>query len=175
MHIDKLNDTLTTWITALQEYDFDSLVAKPDPENWSLGQVFLHLINETNYYIGQIEYCLAHNENASGLMAENAVLIFANNEFPNERIKNDSQSSQNVPQPTNKTGLLEQMLHLKSQLNLLWNKIIAASSLGKTRHPGLGYFNAREWFQFAELHLRHHLRQRKRIEQAIKYVSKNNS
>jgi len=82
MHTVKLNETLNTWITALQHYDFDTLVAKPDFENWSLGQVFLHLINETNYYIEQIEYCLTHNENCSEQMVENALIIFANNEFP---------------------------------------------------------------------------------------------
>jgi hypothetical protein len=164
MHLTKLNETLNIWITALQNYDFDALVAKPDPETWSLGQVFLHLISETNYYIEQIEYCLIHHENASGQMTENGLLMFANNEFPDERIKNDAPSAQNIPQPTSKSDLLEQMLSLKTQLNLLWDKIMDIKPLGKTRHPGLGYFNAQEWVQFAEMHLRHHLRQRKRIE-----------
>lgn len=166
MHLTKLNETLNIWITALQNYDFDTLVAKPDPETWSLGQVFLHLISETNYYIEQIEYCLTHHENASEQMTENGLLMFANNEFPDERIKNDAPSNQNVPQPTSKSDLLEQMLSLKTQLNLLWVKVMDIKPLGKTKHPGLGYFNAQEWLQFAEMHLRHHFRQRKRIENA---------
>ncbi|WP_026897475.1 DinB family protein [Daejeonella oryzae] len=174
MNVDKLNETLDIWITALKQYDFDTLVAKPDSENWSLGQVFRHLINETSYYIGQIEYCLTHHENSLEQMEENAGLIFANNEFPNERIKNDSPSSQNVKQPVKKTELLEEMHFLKTQLNQQWKKINENVSSGKTRHPGLGYFNAREWFQFSELHLRHHLRQRKRIEISIKYLPQNN-
>ena len=28
--------------------------------------------------------------------------------------------------------------------------------IGKTKHPGLNYFTAKEWLQFAEMHLRHH-------------------
>ncbi len=175
MQVVKLNETLDSWITALQDYDLVTLVKRPAPENWSLGQVYLHLITETSFYIGQIEYCLAHNENYPEQMAEDAAIIFDNNEFPDERIKNDAPSSQNVPQPTNKQDLLEQMLGVKTHLNYLWDKMIDHKFAGKTRHPGLGYFNAQEWFQFAELHLRHHLRQKKRIEDAIQYVSKDNS
>ena len=44
--------------------------------------------------------------------------------------------------------------------------IINENSLqGKTQHPGLGYFNATEWLQFATMHLRHHFKQKKRIEE----------
>ncbi len=172
MHIDNLNNTFTIWITALQDYDFDTLLAKPDSENWSLGQVFMHLINETNFYIEQIDYCLFHRENFSEQMVENAARIFANNEFPDERIRNTEQSSQTIPNPKSKSDLFEQMLHIKNSLNLQWNTINNNISTGKTQHPGLGYFNAQEWFHFAELHLRHHLRQKQRIEQAIQYVSK---
>lgn len=39
---------------------------------------------------------------------------------------------------------------------------------GKTKHPGLDYFSAIEWLQFAEMHLRHHLRQKKRIDHFLK-------
>ena len=39
---------------------------------------------------------------------------------------------------------------------------------GKTKHPGLGYFSAEEWLQFAEMHFRHHLRQKKRIDEFLK-------
>jgi len=35
---------------------------------------------------------------------------------------------------------------------------------GKTKHPGLNYFSADEWFRFAEMHFRHHERQKKRID-----------
>jgi hypothetical protein len=39
---------------------------------------------------------------------------------------------------------------------------------GKTKHPGLGYFSAKEWLQFANMHFRHHLRQKKRIDVFLK-------
>jgi hypothetical protein len=39
---------------------------------------------------------------------------------------------------------------------------------GKTKHPGLNYFTAKEWLQFAGMHLRHHLKQKKRIDDFLK-------
>jgi hypothetical protein len=43
-------------------------------------------------------------------------------------------------------------------------KITESPFGGKTKHPGLGYFSAHEWLQFADMHFRHHLRQKKRID-----------
>jgi len=49
-------------------------------------------------------------------------------------------------------------------MNALAALIPASDFKGKTKHPGLLYFNAGEWLQFATIHLRHHLRQKKRID-----------
>ena len=39
---------------------------------------------------------------------------------------------------------------------------------GKAKHPGLNYLNASEWLQFADMHMRHHLRQKKRIDDFLR-------
>jgi len=41
---------------------------------------------------------------------------------------------------------------------------------GKSKHPGLGYFSAEEWLQFAEMHFRHHLTQKKLIDNYLKQM-----
>jgi hypothetical protein len=48
--------------------------------------------------------------------------------------------------------------------------LILHPSTGKSRHPGLGYFNAGEWLRFIEMHMRHHLRQKERIDAFLKTV-----
>ncbi|MBI5370832.1 MAG: DinB family protein [Sphingobacteriales bacterium] len=167
MHTSNFNDTIDTWISALQHYSFDVLLISPGTGSWSLGQVFMHLLRDSNYYAGQIEYCLTHPENPEGQMNEFAKTLFANNAFPDEKIKGDPASSGEMEMPASKADLIIQLNRLKAQLNYLNNKIAGSTSSGKTRHPGLGYFNAREWLQFADMHLRHHLRQKKRIEEAL--------
>jgi len=45
-------------------------------------------------------------------------------------------------------------------------KIDTAKTNGKTNHPGMGYLNAREWFELIELHFNYHekdIKQAKRL------------
>ncbi|MDB5279911.1 MAG: DinB family protein [Ferruginibacter sp.] len=53
-------------------------------------------------------------------------------------------------------------------MNDLAARIAASKFKGKTKHPGLDYFSATEWLQFVDIHFRHHLRQKKRIDDFLK-------
>ncbi len=37
----------------------------------------------------------------------------------------------------------------------------------KVKHDGFGWLNAREWFDFAVMHVQHHLRQKSELEQKL--------
>jgi len=64
--------------------------------------------------------------------------------------------------------LKSSLLNVKAEMNRAAILISKSSFKGKTKHPGLHYFSATEWLQFAEMHFRHHLRQKKRIEDFLK-------
>ncbi|MGY0039102.1 hypothetical protein [Pedobacter sp. NJ-S-72] len=53
------------------------------------------------------------------------------------------------------------------QLNIVYSQLHLADPALKTRHPRLGYLNAEQWFRFTEIHLKHHLKQLKRIEKSF--------
>lgn len=167
MTITELENTVDIWIDALQKYDLAVLQTQPDQDSWSLGQVYLHILDDTSFYIEQAERCLCHRENQSEKMTDFAALLFSNNGFPDEKIEGDPLASRSIPQPTDKADLSEQMEQLKTRLTSLWKKVSEISDFGKTKHPGLDYFNAKEWLEFAEIHMRHHLRQKHRLEVAL--------
>jgi hypothetical protein len=167
MLIDQFHETIDDWISSLDRYSLAELLFKPGPESWSIGQVYMHLLNETRYYIMQMEECLTTDEHAGETMKEAGVTMFTNNAFPDARIKGEPGSIAKIQQPSGLVQLKQEMVELKKDMNQIWEKILRQQTNGKTRHPGLGYFNSKEWFQFAEMHLRHHLRQRSRIEKAI--------
>jgi hypothetical protein len=164
MLIDNFNNTIEIWITALNDYEVEQLLIKPEVSSWTIGQVYTHLIEETNWYIGEIKICLSNDENASGQMKQGAKAIFDNNEFPNEKIMGDPSTAAEMKQPESKEELQQTLKEIKFHMNMLWNEILSTKYNGKTRHPGNGYFNARQWFQHTEMHLRHHLRQKQRID-----------
>ena len=164
MLIENFNKTIDTWIAALEQYNIEKLRTKPGADSWSIGQVYMHLIEETNYYMTQMEACLQSDENAAEEMTEKAKVMFSSNDFPDEIIKGDPLIAHNVPQPASKLQLEEKMQLLKDAMNRIGNRIISSPNIGKAKHPGLASFNAREWCQYADMHLRHHLRQKRRID-----------
>jgi hypothetical protein len=61
--IEKFNDTIDLWIKALDNYTFTQLYTKPSAKEWSIGQVYVHLIEDADYYISQIKI-VSTNDNA---------------------------------------------------------------------------------------------------------------
>ena len=143
------------------------MCAKPSPSSWSLGQLYIHLTEDTNYYIEQIKICVNNNDNANEEAFPFAKKMFLNNGFPDEVIEGAPANSL-IPQPGSTEELVNGLMALKYEMNNTAILISNSSFKGKTKHPGLNYFNAAEWLQFAEMHFRHHLMQKKRIDDFLK-------
>ncbi len=171
MLIDDLNQIIGTWTSELEKYNFAQLCAKPTPESWSLGQVYMHLMYDTTFYVYQINTCLSTNDYASEEASEAAKEMFLRNEFPDEVIEG-APDNIHIPQPESAAYLKAGLIKLKNELNVLAKFISTTSFKGKTKHPGLGYFGASEWLQLADMHFRHHLRQKKRIDDFLKNAAK---
>ncbi|MBP9926551.1 MAG: DinB family protein [Cyclobacteriaceae bacterium] len=161
--IEAFNRTIDHWITQIPNYSLKELQTKSDPQSWSLGQVYRHLIEETIWYNEQIVLSLTDTKNRNEEMTDQAKAMFAANEFPDVRIIGDPLISDKVPQPESVEQLIHDMEKLKADTVALWQKI-RADTEGKSKHPGLGYFTALEWFQYMEMHMRHHLRQKAKLD-----------
>ena len=166
MGIENFNQTIDSWIDSLHHYSIDDLTMKPSPTSWSMGQLYKHLISETLYYISRIEICIASNRNSGKEMTNEGKVMLHNNSFPDERLQGGP-ANENIPQPSSRDGLIEEFLNLRRAMNDAAISMERTTSKGKARHPGLGYFNAADWLQFADMHMRHHLRQKARIDEFL--------
>ena len=170
----RFHQTLDKWIDELHHYSYDQLCLQPGPARWSLGQVYAHLIEETDFYFQQSRMCLNHNVNASGKMSSEAESWFKNNSYPNQKLQGPPDLP--VPhQPESKEQLQQELRSVKIAADLLAKELSLNTGNGKTKHPGHDYFSAGEWFQFAEMHLRHHFRQKEEIDNFIKETKQNTS
>lgn len=167
MLIDDFNHIVDSWINGLERYHFTQLYIKPSPDGWSLGQLYRHLIDDTNFYMDQIRICISTNDHADEDASPAAKNMFSNNEFPDERIEG-APSNSSIPQPASKEQLSVSLEKIKNEMNRLATLMAASKYKGKTKHPGLNYLNAHEWLQFAEMHFRHHLTQKKRLDEFLK-------
>ena len=99
-------------------------------------------------------------------MHPDARAMFERNGFPDTLIEGPATNTY-IPQPHSKAELAQQLTAIKMTVDALFRDFDPAVSTGKTRHPGLHFFSPLEWLQFSEMHMRHHLRQKKRIDEAL--------
>ena len=158
--------SLDSWIKALDNYSLAQLCTKPSPNDWSMGQLYRHLIADTNFYIQQIRACIFTNDYQQEEASTFARAIFSANAFPDTAIEG-SPLNAHIKQPQNKEQVVAELSRIKDEVRLLRPLFLKTTHTGKTKHPGLGYFTATEWLQFAEMHFRHHLRQKKRIDEFL--------
>ena len=115
MVIDDLHKTLQTWVDALKDYDNRSLLIKPAIDSWSIGQVYMHLIDETIFFLSQARACLSTNKNAEETASAEGLQMLSNNSFPDELIDGPP-SNQFLQQPTSReqilTGLEQIRVHI---------------------------------------------------------------
>ncbi|SIO13503.1 hypothetical protein [Algoriphagus halophilus] len=168
MEITKFNETIDIWIDELSRFNIWQLKIKPDERSWSLGQLYNHLIEETNWYNDQIEVTLGNEENICKTTSNAAKILFKRGSFENKRFQGDPFISENVKQPITVSKLKSELEQLKKKTNDIWIIIMNTSKLGKSEHPGLGFLNCYEWIQYSEMHMRHHLKQKIRIEEFLK-------
>lgn len=159
------NESIGKWITYLNDYTLEMLCLKPREDAWSLGQVYLHIIADTTWFVEQMKAALLDNANYDKTMHEDAKAIFANNAFPDRLLENPSNDPYSR-QPQSKEELLQGLLRIKHTVNALYAADLSTAG-GKTEHPGFLFFSSLEWLQFADMHMRHHLRQKERIDEQL--------
>ena len=162
----RFNQTIQLWINAVDDYSLERLQQPPQEGSWSLGQVYRHILDDTEWFVGQMQKALATGEDGDKEMHLDAKRMFANNSFPDIQIKGPA-TNVFIPQPESKDELRQRLVAIREAVNGLFGN--GAGSIGKTQHPGLLYFSAGEWLQFAEMHMRHHLRQKERIDEALRF------
>jgi hypothetical protein len=161
--LQQFNATIDHWINWLNDYTLDLLCTQPQPGSWSLGQVYQHIIDDTEWQVDQLKIALTTTDNSDKEMHANAKFMFRNNGFPDMQIQGPS-TGVLIPQPTSKAELAQRLTRIRNEIN----QLDFSTTNGKTQHPGLLFFNALEWLQFAEMHLRHHFKQKQRIDEALR-------
>jgi len=160
------NETIQKWIDFLDEYTLEMLCQKPDDNSWSLGQVYTHITDDTTWFVEQMTAAMQTRADSDKEMNENARTMLRNNSFPDILIEGPATGIV-IKQPESGDEVRQKLLAIKADVNYLYAAFDPSKVIGKTRHPGLRYFNTLDWLQFAEMHMRHHFRQKKRIDEAL--------
>ena len=160
----QLVQTTTTWLNALDGYTAEQFAAKPDEENWSIGQVYEHLVGGTNrFFLAKMHEALADTENGDQTPNERGQGLLALGSFPPIKIKGPATNAQ-PRQPESPEVVKAALTQLIQDLKSIGDEIAAAGSTGKANHPAFGFLSAQEWYNYTDMHFRHHFRQKEALE-----------
>ncbi|MFI5196039.1 MAG: DinB family protein [Chitinophagales bacterium] len=161
--------TITIWKNLVDNYTDTEFATKPDENDWSIGQVCRHLINNcNNFAFSNIEKCISGSENVQEQKTEMGEKALAANELPDIQIKVPPSLQRTPIQPESKQVVKNDFKLLEDRFRNVANEVSKSANNGKTKHPLLGFLNGREWLQLVDIHFRHHLRQKERIDIFLK-------
>lgn len=156
------------YLAELNKLDMGSLLKKQSEKEWSIGQMYVHLIQSALFlHLHNIEQCLSSEDSTLNSGEEKTELgrqVFELGQFPPVPVKVPA-SPQYTPQPPESTGSLIDGLHeVVDRMRSTEPLVYQASVNNKIRHPRLGALNAQEWFLLIEMHYRHHFLQLDRLK-----------
>jgi DinB superfamily len=164
-NFDKLANT---WLKALDSYTMEELLRKPSEESWSMGQVFIHITTANKYFLGKNALACANGDGAVTGKGKNkwGWLVFTLNMFPPMNVKmpkKDTGGTEPI-QPTSKEEIERKIKENLQLFKEIEAAVLAADPNLRKKYPFLGYLNAKEWYTIGTLHMKHHLRQKKRLD-----------
>jgi len=160
--------TARLWLVSLNDYTEEQFARKPE-EPWSIGQVYFHLVVGTErFHLRACRKCLEHRaEVMEGGKTMPGKIVFLFGSFPPAKIRVPPSDDYTPKQPLSRAEMREGLLKLIETMRTLAPQIAHASPVQKWKHPALGMLNAEEWYRLIEMHFRHHLRQKKRLDKFL--------
>lgn len=166
--LSRLEETAAYYLEQLKGISEEQLTRKPSEEQWSVGQLYVHLINATQFMsLRNIGLCQEGNPEsilAGVAKSEAGEALFLNGGFPDVKIHVPPTPQYTPSQPNNAEELTQGLLNVVERMKAIEPALDAIPSENSALHPRLGAFNAKEWFCMVEMHFRHHLKQLKSLQ-----------
>jgi hypothetical protein len=162
----------------MKELDFygkNQFKYKLSDNQWSLGQLYDHLINGTySFHLKEIENCLnKKNGKEGGNKKFKGKLIFFLNGFPKIKIKGLPSEKYTPTQPESPVKMKDELYRFIKMMQKISKDIDHSNNLKyKTLHPSFGMLNALEWYLIIEMHFRHHLKQKTKLDEVVRSYTK---
>ncbi|WHY69773.1 DinB family protein [Neobacillus sp. SuZ13] len=159
------------YLGELDNFSMEQLKRQPSEDEWSIGQMYQHLINSALYmHLRNIDHCIMQSKNALVSPMEKTregAAIFEQNGFPPIRIKVPHSPQYTPVQPESKEQLIQGLNTVIHRMEEAEPKLQKAPKQNTVSHPRFGALHAKEWFLLIEMHFRHHLLQLDRLKKDL--------
>lgn len=167
----RFEESTNHYLQELNGFSMEQLKLQPNENEWSLGQMVLHLINSALFMqLRNAELCLAQAADSTVSTEEKTEAgrtVFDQGSFPPVRIQVPPSPQYTPQQPESKEQLIQGLNAILQRMKEIGPMLDQATLQNTVSHPRFGALNAREWFLLVEMHYRHHLLQKDRLKQAL--------
>lgn len=172
--LQSLKQSTGYYLSRIDALDLEQLRRQPDPEEWSLGQMLMHLAGSALYMqLANVQRCLETAENPaeeSMPKTEIARSVFLSGSFPPAPVRVPASPQYTPQQPESKAQIVTGLERVLETVRELEPRVAASSSRRTAPHPRFGGLNAAEWLKLTEMHYRHHRLQEARLSAWLQSV-----
>jgi len=161
--VSKIAASYQAKLTTVTEEEF---MQTPPIGGWSYSEVYAHIFDSSLLSLLALEKCLnGDGVKARTLFAAKVILFFGmlppgkRYKVPKRLVHRAKKIDKNVAQ--------QFIDDFNTELSKAIAQIGTADPTVKVAHPRLGFLNATQWLRFIEIHLKHHVKQVKRIERSF--------
>ncbi|WP_400164498.1 DinB family protein [Brevibacillus sp. TJ4] len=169
--LQRFEETAGYYLRELDQFSLEQLQQKPNDQDWSIGQMFQHLINSALFMqIRNIDQLLMPPQDGPGRREEKTEMgsaVFSQGSFPPIRIQVPPSPHYTPEQPESKEQLIDGLRAVMQRMKEIEPVLGQASKHCTVNHPSFGGLCAEEWFLLVEMHYRHHLTQLDRLKRAL--------
>ncbi|OMF21808.1 hypothetical protein BK133_27620 [Paenibacillus sp. FSL H8-0548] len=169
--LQRFEETATHYIHELDQFSLEQLRDKQSDNEWSIGQMFQHLIRSAlDMQLRNIDQSLIPSQDpliSPTEKTEVGAAIFAQGSFPPIRIHVPPSPQYTPEQPENKEQLIQGLQTVIQRMKEIEPALEKMSKQNTVSHPRFGGLCAEEWFLLVEMHYRHHLLQLDRLKKGL--------
>lgn len=166
--LQRFEETATHYIHELDQFSLDQLKQKQSDNEWSIGQMFQHLISSAlHMQLRNLEQCLMSSQEPQVpqvVKTEVGAAVFMQGSFPPIRIQVPPTPQYTPAQPESKEQLIQGLHTVIQRMKEIEPTLVEAT---KHKTVPFGGLCAVEWFLLVEMHYRHHLRQLERLKKEL--------
>lgn len=157
------------WLKELDFYGANQFKKKVTPTSWTIGQLYDHLlIYSQEVHLKAIQECLQTKDAAAkkeGKSLKGFIQFTIGSYLP---LKHKSNPYKEPSQPLSTEKVKDDFYRFLKVVYKVAKEIDYKKPTKKVKHPTLGYLSAEEWFQLIEMHFRHHVRQKKKLDNEVR-------
>ncbi len=154
-------------LTSKTEEDFQRI---PPIGGWSYSEVYSHIFDASLLSLMAIQNCINGEGKTEATPLGTKAVLFFGMLPPGKRYKVPTRLVERVKK-INKMAAQQYIIDFELQLGKIYPHISGTNQNIKAKHPRLGYLNATQWLRFIEIHLNHHFKQLRRIENSFELAT----